>query len=291
MRGKLFFILLTVCVSVVHSQSLLDKLDTKSQENKPFYTPSTFLGTRIGLGHSVETRKKNTFEFSARSRFWDEPGETSNSLLADRVCVRFGVDYGISDQLTVGGGMSTLDGIIDIYGKYRILRQQSNGGNKFGITLVQASSYRTKRGMHPIERRDSFSDKLAFTSQVLIARKFGRKISVQLAPSFVQRVSTELEENDSSHFVMGFGFRAKISKHSEFVTEYFHNFNKLSSIPTFDVISFGYNWSLKDISLQFNVSNAGQFSEDAFLVQSCRNLNSRRGNHFIGVSAIYFLQL
>ncbi len=291
MKNNFFLVLFFLsCFYVINGQTLLDKLENEKQEETTFYTQSTFIGTRISLGHSIETRKKGSLEISAKNRFWDLPTQTSTSFLADKMSTRFGLDYSITNTFTLGVGASTLDGNFNGYLKYRLLQQQTNGVNKFGLTWVQTTSYRSKK-IGQVELRDSFSDRLAYTSQLLIGRRFTRRFSAQLSPTFIHRGSTRFGIDDPNHFALGLGIRFKTTIRSEFVSEYFYVANPLNSIETFNAVSIGYNWALKNISLQFKLTNSGLFAEDAFITQTRKNLNTRRGNLFFGFTMIYFLQL
>ena len=67
MNNKIIYQLLTIAFMVlsssINAQSLLDKLDKEFPE-KPIYVIAAFKTTRIGLGHSIETRKKGALEIS-----------------------------------------------------------------------------------------------------------------------------------------------------------------------------------------------------------------------------------
>ncbi len=274
----------------LNAQSLLDKLKHEQTDSLE-HVMSTFKGTRISIGHSIETRKKNTLEVSFMSRYWDVPQETSNSFIADRMCSRTGLDYGISDNFTIGVGAGAPNGIFDIYFKHRLLQQStSNKGNLFGITFIQLGTYRTRNILN-IERRDSFQDKLAFTSQLLIARKFSRKLSFQLSPTFIHRTSSKIRTDDHNHFAIGFSPRYKLNHHLSLVSEYYYLANPLKSLKTYGAFVMGVNWELSDLLLQFKMTNNQIFSEDAFITQTASNFNFRPGNFFFGFHATYHIQL
>ena len=145
MRSNYLLLVLLVSISpCMLAQNLLDKLNDEQQDIDN-YTMSTFKGTHISIGHSVETRKKNTLEISFMSRYWNVPNSSGNSFVADRMTARFGFDYGISDRLTLGFGFDAgkPSGILDTYLKYRLLQQTVDGKKPFSITLLQTATYRT----------------------------------------------------------------------------------------------------------------------------------------------------
>lgn len=271
-------------------QSLLDKLEKEQPKDSTALTLGTFKGTRISIGHSVETRKKNTLEVSFMSRYWNVQQETSNSFVADRMCARFGLDYGISDRLTLGVGVGVPNGIFDGYFKYRLLQQRANNSMPISLSLLQAGTYRT-RAIIGIERRNDFGDKLASTTQLLIARKFSRNFSFQISPTFVHRTSSISDLDDPNHFAVGFGGRYKLSGRVSLASEYYYVANPLESVETFGAFSLGVNWDVKNLLLQFKMTNNQIFTEDGFITQTVRNFNTRDGNFFFGFHATYHIQL
>lgn len=288
MKNKfLVLILIPLCS---FSQSLLDKLEKEPLDTTQ-YVMSTFKGTRISIGHSIETRKKNTLEVSFMSRYWNTPEETSNAFIADLMCTRYGLDYGVSDNFTIGLGAGAPNGIFDAYLKHRLVQQRvDNSGIPFGVTLLQVGTYRT-RSIVGIENRDAFSDKLAFTTQLLIARKFSRNFSFQISPTFVHRTSSKFGIDPHNHFAVGFSPRYKLSNHVSMVSEYYYVANPLKSVTTFGAFALGVNWELSDLLLQFKMTNNMIFNEDGFITQTIKNFNTRDGNFFFGFHATYHIQL
>ena len=290
MKSKcIIFILFLSISSAISAQNLLDKLNNEHQDIDN-YTMSTFKGTHISIGHSVETRKKNTLEISLMTRYWNVPNSDGRSFIADRMCSRIGLDYGISDRLTIGFGSGNPNGIIDTYLKYRLLRQTDDNRNLFSISLLQTATYRT-RFLNNTESRGSFGDKLAFTSQVLIARKFSRDFSFQISPTFIHRTSSRSALDDHNHFAIGFGGRYKLTNHVSLASEYYYLANKLESRETFGAFSLGVNWEVSKLLLQFKMTNNPIFSEDTFITQTFKNFNFNDGNFFFGFHATYYIQL
>ncbi|WP_420573302.1 DUF5777 family beta-barrel protein [Kordia sp.] len=292
MKSKLLIFVLFLSISpFVTAQNLLDKLNNEQQDIDN-YTMATFKGTHISIGHSVETRKKNTLEISFMSLYWNIPNSNGRSFVADKMSARFGLDYGISDRLTFGFGYSagSPSGILDSYLKYRLFRQTDDGKNPFSVTLLQTAAYRT-RFLNGIESRRDFGSKLAFASQVLIARKFSRNFSLQVSPTFIHRASSRSPLDDLNHFAIGFGARYKLNNHVSIVSEYYYLANELESRETFGAFSLGANWEVSKLLLQFKMTNNPFFNEDTFITQTTRNFNFNDGNFFFGFHATYFIQL
>lgn len=287
-----FFILIGFNTSI-YAQDLLETLD-KEFPDTPKYEMSTFKTTRIAIGHSIENRKKGVLEIRTMSRFWDIPNnDAGQSFFVDKISTRVSLEYGITDNLTFGAGGTTFDGIFDGFLKYKLVRQQKDTRKSpFSVTLFQNASYRSKRFRSiftNINKTEEFSDKLAFTSQLLIAHKFNPKFSAQIAPTFVHRSSSAFGEDPNNQFAVSIGARHKLGGHVSIVSEYYYLINPLKSIDTYDAFALGINWELSDVMLQFHMTNARSIVEDAFITQTRNNFNFNDGNFHFGFNATFIL--
>jgi len=270
------------------AQNLLDKVEEQSKDTT-LYTLATFKATRIAIGQSVETRKKGILEIHLNNRFWNTPAETSQSFVADRMSSRFGLEYGITDRLTFGGGGTTWDGIFDGFLKYRLLWQREDkGGAPFSITLFQNASYRSKSYL-ALSPFDDFSSRMSYTSQMAIARKFNSNFTLQLTPTFVSRGSLLFQDDPQNQFAIGIGGRYKLGNHVSVVSEYYYVLNPITSVNTYDAFALGVNWEMSDVILQFSMTNARNMVEDSFITQTRNNFNFKDGNFNFGFTFTYVL--
>ncbi|MEL6916753.1 MAG: DUF5777 family beta-barrel protein [Bacteroidota bacterium] len=271
------------------AQDLLEVLE-KEQQDTPLYTLATFKATRIAIGQSVETRKKGVLELQLMNRFWNTP-VPSQSFLADRLSTRFALEYGISDRLTFGAGGTTWDGIFDGFLKYRLVRQRMDKkGFPLSITVFQNAAYYSK-SYADMGITGDFSERLSFTSQLLIARKFTPNFSLQFSPTFTRRASIRFPQNRDNIFTLGLGGRYKLGNHVSVVSEYHYVTNPLQSVDTYDAFAIGVNWELSDVILQFHLTNARSLETGAFTTQSLQNFNFNDGNLHFGFTFTYVWHL
>ena len=294
MKNKdIFKILIVFFVGIgssLNSQNLLDKLN-KEFPDAPVYEIATFKTTRIGLGHAIETRKKGTLEISLYNRYWNIPNFEGQRFLADVVSTRYGLDYSFSDNFTFGLGYTNHDKITDGFAKYKLLKQRQNSKKGFiSITLVQGFSHRNSENVtETIYEQTTTSDKYAFTSQILMARKLNPNFSLQITPTFIHRKTSSLADETNNQFAIGFGGRHKIGGHTSIVSEYFYVSNPLKSMDTYNVFMVGVNWEVSDLMLQFQITNARNFAEDTFIAQTRNNFNSKDGNFHFGFNVTLVL--
>ena len=133
---------------------------------------------------------------------------------------RIGADYAILDKLMVGLGTTRSFMQQDLQWKYAIFAQTTN--NKVPVSL----SY---FGNAVLDARDSkyfgpeedynFSYRMSYTTQLIASRKFGEKVGIQVAPSFVYfNAVPEGYRNDN--YSLNAGARFQILGLSSIILEY-----------------------------------------------------------------------
>ena len=210
---NILLILLTSLISIsVSAQTRLVK-----------YTYETFRGTRIVNGHSVETLRDGEMEMIIGHRFGRINGGSYELFGLDQASIRIGLDYGVRDWLTIGGGRSSVGKEFDGFLKLRILRQGAigEGGMPVSITGFSSFAYTTLKASDP-QRPVDYQNRFAFTHQVFIARKISDRFSIQLMPTLLHfnLVDTGNEPNDK--LVIGAGAKFQLSKNLAFTTEYYY---------------------------------------------------------------------
>jgi len=272
------------------AQSLLEELENE-HTNDLEYTFATFKANRIGIGHSVETRKKGTLELVVGTRYWNIPSNSDNrkSFVVDRFSARFGLDYAISDRFTMGVGLSTFDAIGNVFGKYKLLRQVNKGkGSPIAITLFQGSSLLT-RSYTNIVLPEKGADRFSYASQVIFARKFNRSFSLQLAPMYIRTNSLQANFDTNNHFVIGLGGRLRLGAHTTLTSEYYYVAGRDQGPQGYNPFSLGLNWEIGDVIFQFSLNNAKSFDETGTILYSPNNFNFNDGGLHVGVNFTYVI--
>jgi hypothetical protein len=94
----------------------------------------------------------------------------------DGANTRLGIDYGISDRLSVGIGRMTFNKIVDVRGKVNLLRQTSTGSVPLELAVKVSAAANTTPGTEL-----GFNDRLVYFGSLMIARKFNG-FSLQITP-------------------------------------------------------------------------------------------------------------
>ena len=242
------------------AQDLLDILESEAPRT-PLYTQATFKANRVLLMQSVETRKKGTLEFILGTRYWNiANNDNSQSFGADRFSGHLGLQYALSDRFTLGAGVTSSDGIINGFAKYRLVRQTEDYKVPVSITLVQASSLNT-RNFPLFSLPEDSSERLSYNTQVIVASKLSRNLSLQVTPSYIHLGSDQPVANKNDFFALGFAGRYKLSNHVTIASEYNYLLGRDEGDDGFNLFSLGVNWEISDLIMQFSMTNSKGFDD------------------------------
>jgi hypothetical protein len=208
-----------------------DLLAELSDEAPTAFATSTFKGTRVVNGHSVETRPGGTLEFSVMHRFGTLNSGGYYLWGMDYSTIRLGLEYGITDRLGVSVGRSSLDKSFDAYLKYKMLRQ---GKDVFPVTITGLASAVYNSSLPKNDDEISTVDAFAYTAQVLVARKFGQRFSLQLSPSLVHRNMVDQDTEVNTLIALGLASRISITRSFSVNLEYYARLNENANNPNYN---------------------------------------------------------
>ncbi|WP_405206687.1 DUF5777 family beta-barrel protein [Aquimarina sp. LLG6339-5] len=270
MKNFLIVFALWAMSSNAYAQDLLDILEDETPQTKN-YTTSTFKGTRILNGHSVENRNKGTLEFVISHRFGRVNLGIDELYGLDQSNIRFAFEYGLSDNIMLGVGRSSFDKTYDGFIKYKFLKQSTGKGSfPFTASLFSSIAYRTLKDFDP-ENEPTFSQKLSYVSQILIARKFSPSFSLQITPTYIHRNSVKINDDPHDIFAVGIGSRLKLTKRISINGEYFYTANPLESINATNSLAFGVDIETGGHVFQIILSNSITMIEKSFITESTDN--------------------
>lgn len=244
----------------------LDLLD----DDEPItnYTTATFKTNRIVNGHSIETVAKREFDFKISHRFGFLSGGVYELFGLDQATMRMGGDFGITDNLNIGLGRSTVDKTYDGFVKYKFLRQ-STGAKNMPISAVWMShaGISTLRWNQP-ERENLFSSRLHYVHQLLLARKFTEGLSIQLTPTLVHKNLVSADSLSNDIFSLGVGIRQKITSRTTFNFEYFYVLPDQLEADRTNVLSLGFDIETGGHVFQLFFTNSSGPFEKAFITDT-----------------------
>lgn len=267
----LIFSIMATTTILMAQEDLLKELE-QSQKRKTQKTFQTFNGTRLVNGHTVESKPKHTLEFIFQHRFGAMNQGAYELWGLDQAYVRLGLDYGISDNLSASIGRNSVDKTLDGYLKFKLLKQKS-GSADFPVTVTILGGMAYKASPKKEDAVDGFEtiDRLAYTTQLLIARKFNSKISLQIMPSYVHKNAVDQSIEKNNQFALGFGGRLKITKSMALTSEYYYNVSIQENAPYYNSLGLGIDLETGGHVFQLLITNAIGLTERAFITETRDN--------------------
>ena len=267
MKRIILIIFILSVNSQFFGQDLLDILDNETPKTENIVT-ATFKGTRILNGHSIENRKDKELEFIISHRFGRVNLGFDELFGLDQSNIRFALEYGFNDNLTIGLGRSSFEKTYDSFLKYSLLKQK-NGENSFpfAVSLFGSVAVKTLKDYDPSDKR-TFAESLFYVGQVLIARKVSPSFSYQITPTYVHRNTVRINADPHDIFALGLGTRIKLSKRVSFNSEYYVAFNESKSIDARNSLAFGIDIETGGHVFQLILSNAITMIEKSFITES-----------------------
>lgn len=260
---------------------MLVSLFSFGQKEKQLILES-FSGTRVLSNHSIELLPKRSLEFIIAHKFGDIAGSSGGGQnfygfdnLAD---VRIALEYGVIDNLDIGfgrnKGIGLLTSVLDGYAKYKLISQAENGPV---VSLVYLSSillpYRKAvDDVSSIASYPTFLHRLTFTNQLLVARKFSERLSLQVNLGYNHRNFVNFIDVNSLFFVGGSG-RMRITKTFGVLAEYNYVFNRPEQLANLyeNPLSFGIEILTGGHSFILNFSNNQAINESLFIPYTTSN--------------------
>lgn len=267
--GRLLFVILLTCHSwATYAQDdLMDMLES-TEKKETTYTKYTFKSTRNINGHSIETVARNHLDFRISHRFGRVNSGAYNLWGLDQASMKLFFDYGLTDRLMVGVGRATTGKTYDGYAKYKLLRQAS-GARTMPVTVVVVGGTSVNT-MKPIDETQPtlFVDRLTYFGQLLIARKFSERLSVQLSPTVLHRNLTNTPYETNLVAAMGIGGRFKISKRTSLNAEYFYVLPNQIDPQFKNTLSVGVDIETGGHVFQLHFTNSLGMVERQFLTET-----------------------
>lgn len=237
------------------------------------YVEATFKAGRIVLGRSIENASKGELVFLISHHFGTVNQGVSNFFGLDESSIRFGFEYGLTKTLSIGVGRSSYNKVYDGFFKLKLLRQ-SNGKGSIPLSLSLFSNIGiTSVDWSVAERDNIFESRISYNYQLLIARKFSNRISLQLTPGMVHRNLVKTKEDENDVFSLGAGGRFKLSNRFSINAEYFYLMPGKTADDYFNPFSIGFDIETGGHVFQIFVTNSHAMIEQEFIPKTNGNWN------------------
>ncbi len=266
---------------------------TQAQEGSKPVRNTFGTGTLIE-NQTVATPYKGGIELNIQHRFSRITTYVDLFGIYGSANTRIGLNYGITDRIMIGVGTTKDYMLQDLQWKYLILQQTQDGKmpvslSYFGNFVIDA---RSDNAFGP-KVSYKFIHRFSYLTQLIVARKFGEKISVQVAPSMAYFNSSPkyLAEGDTIYhnyknlnFGVSAGLRANLFGAHSLILEYDQLLTK-QDLGTGDPqpkpnLSLGWEIGTGTHTFQVFVTNYNQIISQRNLVFNTNDFT--KGDYMVG---------
>lgn len=268
LRSVVFFTFLLLGSRSYAQADTTDLLSLLGEEDITQYTTATFKSTRVINGQSIENAAGGVLDFRISHRFGPFNSGPHRLWGLDLAQIRLGFEYGINDRVMVAIGRSNVNEEIDAFTKIKILRQ-STGSRNMPVSVSWFSSMvlRATEWTDP-DRKNYFSSRLFYCHQLLVARKFNEKLSLQLSPTVVHRNLVPSTDIRNTVMAAGFGGRYKLTQRTAFNAEYFYVLPNQLASNFYNSFSLGFDIETGGHVFQLHITNSNPMNEKGFITET-----------------------
>lgn len=172
--------------------------------------------------------------------------------------VRFSMEYGFTDRLSVTFGRSSMDRVFDLGSRIHLFQQLQDGSMPVSVSLVVSGGI-TSREQELLADDYSFTDRMNLAASLPVSRKFSNSLSVLVSPMFATfaRTGNELtleNSNASEYLGAGLGARYKFSQTWSATFQHVTRYGMGEGL-NFDVIGLGFDWETGGHVFQLYITN------------------------------------
>ncbi len=254
-------------LALFFSQSVYAQLERKrTVRDEPV---EVFLTMSLVTMSTTSNLKKNNMNSTIMHNFGLVSGGISDFWGLDNgAAVRLGIDYGISDRLSVGIGRTSREDNVDLRFKYTLLQQMKSDKTPVEVSLKGDLGINTQEE----NRFDfTFQERLNFLGSIAVARRFSDALSLQITPmvSHFNTIVTETVDQDQvhTHFGTGFGGEFRLNMQHSFSFEYYTVFGDRNS-GTMNPIAISWQIDTGGHVFQMFFMNGNWFTEQHLLART-----------------------
>jgi hypothetical protein len=272
---KITLLFFFVSLSLFSQDDLLNDLESEIVQDKTVI--AAFKGLKVVNFESTKLASKKDLFFVVAHRFGSVKNGIDDFFGLDNAVTQIKFIYGVNDFINIGVARSSFMKKYGIHAKYRLILQKTEG---FPVTIVGYNLVTMNTSLDKKRYKNiKFQDKLTYTSQVLISRKFTESFSILVAPTFIhENLSTRSREilangdtinydEDPNQFAVGLGGRYKLSKRLSINADYGIHLNRNKNSIYRNPLSVGVDIETGGHVFQMHFTNAQAMFEEGYIIQ------------------------
>lgn len=143
--------------------------------------------------------------------------------------IQFSFEYAFSDKFSLGAARQSRDKVYNMYGRYHLLKQTQNNSMPISLSLMGGAGVNSSNYDFLQNDAPTFGERTSYAFQVMGARKFSDKLSVQLTPMMAYFVDPNpiffIEGDQNLYLALGFSGKYKVTGRSSLTLQWIPNLN------------------------------------------------------------------
>jgi hypothetical protein len=245
--------------------------ETPKSENVNY----AFKTTKVINLQSLETTDYGVLDFKMLHRFGALNSGPVEAFGLDQASVRFGLEYGISENLMISLGRSNVQGLknTDAFLKYRLLHQKSDESIPVSLLVLAGAQYALVNPDIPSSEKPTAMQRSSFVFQTIVGRKFSENFSMLLSPTYILNAKNEAwitprEREPQNLVALGAGLRYKITPRTSINLEYIPIFYGNGNVA--NSFSLGVDIETGGHVFQLHVTNSAGLNETQFIANTLK---------------------
>lgn len=263
----IFLIASFLSITIYAQNDLLDELDNETKNTKQFSLPA-FKAMQIGNLQSTKIADKGDLYLIVSHRFGSIKDGIDEFFGLDQANTKIQLAYSFWNGIQLSLSRDSFEKTYSGTAKFNIVKQSTQFPlNLVGYVSSDINSEIKKENYPNIK----FSDRMSYTSQLLASRRVSKKLSLEIAPTFVRQNLQDVnitKISNHNQFLMAFGGRLKVSKRMSLNLDYAYNFNKHKNSIYNNPLTLGIDIETGGHVFQLLFSNARGSNDSAFLTKA-----------------------
>lgn len=278
MRFSLFILLCCAIHIGVAQDDLLDEFQLEPDKE----VTSTWKSLKVVNLETSKLVAKGEFQFIVSHRFGAINSGIDELFGLDQAATRLQFLYGLTDWMHIEASRSSLFKTYQVATKLRLQPQLRDG---FPVTISTFLATDVQTGLDKeIYPLIEFQDRLGYTAQLIVARKFSKKFSAQISPTILHENFVPIDEQENTQYALGIGARYKLSNRWSINADYGAHLNRAPGSPYVNPLSIGFDLETGGHVFQLHLTNAQPMLTNGFLGQATGDW--RDGTIFFGFNLV-----
>ena len=245
--------------------------EKKESASKPEteFVEGTFHNLVLINNQTTDILEKKEIEFSFQQRFGNIRNDIDMFGIYAISNLRLGLDYGITDRISIGAGISRCNHTGDLNLKILMFRQNKSGA--MPVTVAYFGEVTRNGSAHDdfINDKGEYDpvDRISYFHELLMSRKFTERLTLQGAVTYSYFNFTEAEKNNGN---LGLSFlgRYKICRETSVILDFDYPITQPEKKSIKPNLGIGLEFAAKNNQVQIFITTSSALVNDELRVST-----------------------